>query len=215
MKIKTEDLGTNALILSVAITAIGALFNNRFCFVVGGSMFSLLVLCIISLVIKGSKIIAQESQEKALRASKNDEFKAELLLRAYQDGKIKDEDISFLVRSLASDVNSNTVQVNQRPIVTAPIQVIESKPVIEAKEIIKEDTVQEDTVSDNQVISYTVDSGRFTFKYKGDDMAFGPSDVVRGEYLHKEFDDSFGYYKNADAVFYIYPTDKKIAVVEI
>lgn len=219
MKIKTENLGAYGLLLSVVLILIGILHSNIISLIIGGLMFMKLISVICHMAAKGAEVLAQEAEAKAYAIKKNADTKADLLAKAYHDKKISDEDISFLVRSLASDVKqANTIQ--HKAIVTPqPVQAIEVKPVVETQaEVVEEvEAVEavEDNNKDNQIIPFVVEGGRFVFNYNDNKIAFSPQDVIKGEALHKEFDDSFGYYKNADAIFYIYPVDKKIVAVSI
>lgn len=209
-----KNMGSIGLLLSIIAIIAGVAMSNLILIAIGGFGFVKLVNTMCRIADKRYEIDINYAEARAYSIKRQADSKAELLSKAYKDGKVKDEDISFLVRSLAADVKSNTTQVNQRPVVSAPVQAIEANPVVEVSEVVEDNTTQSES-EDNNVIPYEINSGRFVFKYKGKDMAFGPSDVAKNEYLHEEFNDSAGYYKNADAVFYIYPSEKQIAVVEI
>ena len=175
-----------------------------------------LISVICHMAAKGAEVLAQEAEAKAYAIKKNADTKADLLAKAYHDKKISDEDISFLVRSLASDVKQANTTQNKAIVTPQPVQAIEVKPVVETQaEVVEEVEAVEDNNKDNQIIPFVVEGGRFVFNYNDNKIAFSPQDVIKGEALHKEFDDSFGYYKNADAIFYIYPVDKKIVAVSI
>ena len=213
MKIKTENLGAYGLLLSVVLILIGILHSNIISLIIGGLMFMKLISVICHMAAKGAEVLAQEAEAKAYAIKKNADTKADLLAKAYHDKKISDEDISFLVRSLASDVKQANTTQNKAIVTPQPVQAIEVKPVVETQAEVVE--AVEDNNKDNQIIPFVVEGGRFVFNYNDNKIAFSPQDVIKGEALHKEFDDSFGYYKNADAIFYIYPVDKKIVAVSI
>lgn len=216
MKIKTENLGAYGLLLSVVLILIGILHSNIISLIIGGLMFMKLISVICHMAAKGAEVLAQEAEAKAYAIKKNADTKADLLAKAYHDKKISDEDISFLVRSLASDVKQANTTQNKAIVTPQPVQAIEVKPVVETQaEVVEEVEAVEDNNKDNQIIPFVVEGGRFVFNYNDNKIAFSPQDVIKGEALHKEFDDSFGYYKNADAIFYIYPVDKKIVAVSI
>lgn len=216
MKIKTENLGAYGLLLSVVLILIGILHSNIISLVIGGLMFMKLISVICHMAAKGAEVLAQEAEAKAYAIKKNADTKADLLAKAYHDKKISDEDISFLVRSLASDVKQANTTQHKAIVTPQPVQAIEVKPVVETQaEVVEEVESVEDNNKGNQIISFVVEGGRFVFNYNDNKIAFSPQDVIKGEALHKEFDDSFGYYKNADAIFYIYPVDKKIVAVSI
>lgn len=216
MKIKTENLGAYGLLLSVVLILIGILHSNIISLIIGGLMFMKLISVICHMAAKGAEVLAQEAEAKAYAIKKNADTKADLLAKAYHDKKISDEDISFLVRSLASDVKQANTTQHKAIVTPQPVQAIEVKPVVEAQaEVVEEVEAVEDNNKDNQIIPFVVEGGRFVFNYNDNKIAFSPQDVIKGEALHKEFDDSFGYYKNADAIFYIYPVDKKIVAVSI
>lgn len=215
MKIKTENLGTYSLLASIVLMIIGVIGKNDTCLLLGGSIFIFLIGCISKMINEGIKDYHTESEARAYAIKLQADIKADLLAKAYEDNNIKDEDISFLVRSLASDVKLNTTQITQAPIIQTPIKDVYDKPVIEVKDIEKEDLSDTEPEENNLVVPFEIVSGKFTFKYNGKDMAFGANDVTKGEYPHEEFSDSIGYYKNADAVFYIYPKEKQIAIVNI
>lgn len=216
MKIKTENLGAYGLLLSVVLILIGILHSNIISLIIGGLMFMKLISVICHMAAKGAEVLAQEAEAKAYAIKKNADTKADLLAKAYHDKKISDEDISFLVRSLASDVKQANITQHKAIVTPQPVQAIEVKPVVETQaEVVEEVEAVEDNNKDNQIISFVVEGGRFVFNYNDNKIAFSPQDVIKGEALHKEFDDSFGYYKNADAIFYIYPVDKKIVAVSI
>lgn len=216
MKIKTENLGAYGLLLSVVLILIGILHSNIISLIIGGLMFMKLISVICHMAAKGAEVLAQEAEAKAYAIKKNADTKADLLAKAYHDKKISDEDISFLVRSLASDVKQANTTQHKAIVTPQPVQAIEVKPVVETQaEVVEEVEAVEDNNKDNQIIPFVVEGGRFVFNYNDNKIAFSPQDVIKGEALHKEFDDSFGYYKNADAIFYIYPVDKKIVAVSI
>lgn len=216
MKIKTENLGAYGLLLSVVLILIGILHSNIISLIIGGLMFMKLISVICHMAAKGAEVLAQEAEAKAYAIKKNADTKADLLAKAYHDKKISDEDISFLVRSLASDVKQANTTQHKAIVTPQPVQAIEFKPVVETQaEVVEEVEAVEDNNKDNQIIPFVVEGGRFVFNYNDNKIAFSPQDVIKGEALHKEFDDSFGYYKNADAIFYIYPVDKKIVAVSI
>lgn len=216
MKIKTENLGAYGLLLSVVLILIGILHSNIISLIIGGLMFMKLISVICHMAAKGAEVLAQEAEAKAYAIKKNADTKADLLAKAYHDKKISDEDISFLVRSLASDVKQANNTQHKAIVTPQPVQAIEVKPVVETQaEVVEEVEAVEDNNKDNQIIPFVVEGGRFVFNYNDNKIAFSPQDVIKGEALHKEFDDSFGYYKNADSIFYIYPVDKKIVAVSI
>lgn len=216
MKIKTENLGAYGLLLSVVLILIGILHSNIISLIIGGLMFMKLISVICHMAAKGAEVLAQEAEAKAYAIKKNADTKADLLAKAYHDKKISDEDISFLVRSLASDVKQANTTQHKAIVTPQPVQAIEVKPVVETQaEVVEVVEAVEDNNKDNQIIPFVVEGGRFVFNYNDNKIAFSPQDVIKGEALHKEFDDSFGYYKNADAIFYIYPVDKKIVAVSI
>ena len=209
---KTKNLGSIALLVSMVLMIVGVFQNNIPCLVIGGIGFFKIVQDINKIV----DSYTQENEAKAYAIKKNADTKADLLAKAYHDKKISDEDISFLVRSLASDVKQANITQHKAIVTPQPVQAIEVKPVVETQaEVVEEVEAVEDNNKDNQIIPFVVEGGRFVFNYNDNKIAFSPQDVIKGEALHKEFDDSFGYYKNADAIFYIYPVDKKIVAVSI
>lgn len=209
---KTKNLGSIALLVSMVLMIVGVFQNNIPCLVIGGIGFFKIVQDINKIV----DSYTQENEANAYAIKKNADTKADLLAKAYHDKKISDEDISFLVRSLASDVKQANTTQHKAIVTPQPVQAIEVKPVVETQaEVVEEVESVEDNNKGNQIISFVVEGGRFVFNYNDNKIAFSPQDVIKGEALHKEFDDSFGYYKNADAIFYIYPVDKKIVAVSI
>ena len=209
---KTKNLGSIALLVSMVLMIVGVFQNNIPCLVIGGIGFFKIVQDINKIV----DSYTQENEAKAYAIKKNADTKADLLAKAYHDKKISDEDISFLVRSLASDVKQANITQHKAIVTPQPVQAIEVKPVVETQaEVVEEVEAVEDNNKDNQIIPFVVEGGRFVFNYNDNKISFSPQDVIKGEALHKEFDDSFGYYKNADAIFYIYPVDKKIVAVSI
>ena len=218
-----EDIGSYVYITSIVLIIVGVIGHNDACFLIGGSAFTLMIGYTTRLIDADIKDAHTKAEAEAYAIKKNADMKADLLAQAYADGKIKDEDIEFLIRSLA-DANSPVAKaVQQREYIPVqPIKTIEveSKPIIHEEPIVTVDIQEADSQENNsnediQEISYVVDNGRFLFPYNGNNMAFSPRDVIKGEALHKDFDDSFGYYKNADAVFYIYPANRKIVAVSI
>lgn len=216
---RTKNLGSLALLVSLILIIVGVFKNNIPCLIIGAVILFKVVQDI-------NKIVDSytcESEAKAYAIKKDADMKADLLAQAYADGKIKDEDIAFLVKSLA-DTNSHVAKaVQQREYIPVqPVKAIEveSTPIIHEEPVVTADIQEVHSQEDNsnediQEISYVVDNGRFLFPYNGSNMAFSPRDVIKGKALHTDFDDSFGYYKNADAVFYIYPANRKIVAVSI
>ena len=214
-----EDAGTIALVLSVIAIMAGIKSGNMLVTGLGVYGFVKIVNSICDFVKRKSIADYNTNEAKAYCIKRQADSRAELVTKAYKDGKVSDEDISFLVRSLATNVSTQqAINTNiSKPVAIQPINAIEVKPVV-TEEIVVDNATEQVEVEDNndeQIIPYTIESGRFVFKYKNKDMAFGPSNVVKNAYLQEEFNDSAGYYKNADAVFYIYPSEKKLIAVEI
>ena len=214
-----EDAGTIALILSIVAIIIGLKSNNFVVVLLGAYSFIKLVKNICDFVNKKAMAEYNLHEAKSYYIKKQADTKADLLAKAYSDNKISDEDISFLVKSLAYDAKPNKTYID------TPSRL---NPVIEVKEVketIKEDTKDTNTTvnekeneevdSNELVVPFEIVSGKFCFKYQGKDMAFTSADVIKGQYPHEEFSDSIGHYKNADAIFYIYPKEKQIAIIKI
>ena len=214
-----EDAGTIALILSIVAIIIGLKSNNFVVISLGSYSFIKLVKNICDFVDKKAMADYNLHEAKSYYIKKQADTKADLLAKAYSDNKISDEDISFLVKSLAYDAKPNKAYIDQPSRLNPVIEVKQVKETI--KEDIKEETtavseeVSEEVDSNDLVVPFEIVSGRFCFKYQGKDMAFTSADVIKGQYPHEEFNDSVGYYKNADAIFYIYPKEKQIAIVKI
>jgi hypothetical protein len=206
-----EDAGTIALVLSIIAIIIGIKSGNFVVIGLGAYSFMKLVKNICDFVDRKAMAEYNLHEAKSYYIKKQADTKAQLLAKAYKDNKISDEDISFLVKSLAYDNNSHKMHIDQIPTYSNPV--IEVKQPVNTNQV-KEIEAKEDE-ENNLVVPFEIVSGKFTFKYNGKDMAFGANDVTKGEYPHEEFSDSIGYYKNADAVFYIYPKEKQIAIVNI
>lgn len=208
-----ENMGSIALGLSMVAILVGAAIKNIVVLFVGVFTFIKIVDNMCKIVNRKLEMRDRQNNADNYAKMKAADTKRDILLKAYEDGKINNEDISFLVRSLSSQYPERTTSIAQ-PVIQRPVAVEDRTQVIEA-EVVSESSSKDNSNEGSQVIQYIVDNGRFLFEYNGNKLGFSPADVIKGEALHKDFDDSFGYYKNADAIFYIYPVDKKIVAVNI
>ena len=219
MKIKTENLGAYALVGSIVMTIAGTILRNDLIQFTGGLMFVAIVANICSIVDKNLKRAEKDSAvERNIKKAESD-VKIELIKKAYKDGKISDDVIANLIKDLSNpSVNKvEYIEVSKpQPVyVPTPVHTVEEPVVIESTAVEEVETVEESNNKDIQVLSYIIDNGRFLFEYNGNKISFGNTNVKKHEYLHEEYNDSIGYYINADAVFYIYPASKEIVAVRI
>ena len=224
-----EDNGTFALVSSFLLLIGGVLIKNYTIASIGGLCFAYMLNALVIAIKAGREARRQQMEIDSYIAKKDFELKADLLAKAYEDGRISDDDISYLVRSLAktntdikgmvNTINKPIVNTIVEPIISADIKDVEvitenTETTNEEVEVTEDrDTKQDTKPSVPEILQFTINSGKFCFRYNNKDMAIAPTDVVKGQFLHEEFDDSFGYHQNNEATFYIYPADRKIVAV--
>lgn len=217
-----RNMGSIMTLSSITFMLLGHCSSNIAFMIIGAYGFVKCMTDISRAIKAGIDEDAELRRMEAYAIKKEADTKAELIAKAYEDGRIRDEDIAYIVRSLAK--SDTTTVINANPIsrtITASnpqqhVIDVNVTPVEEESETITNTSVEQSTDnSQDDIIHYTIEGGRFKFNYKGNAIAFGPADIIKGSSLHEDFADSFGYYKNGEAVFYIYPVDKTIAVVPL
>ena len=160
MKINTRNLGTNALKFSMILIVLGTIFKSNACLIIGGFTFSTIVIIIGAMMKAGLKQAKEESEAKNYSAIKETDIKIELIRKAYEDGRVSDEDISQLMRSLYSNATSTTSVA--KPIVNQHVATIAPAVNTTENESIDNDTVvvtseinnDDDVIEDNNDSSY-------------------------------------------------------------
>lgn len=113
MKIKTKNLGSYGLILSVALVIIGIFNNNLILLIVGLLTFIKLINTICYMARIGAEMSAQEAEAKAYSMKTQADTKSDLLSKSYKDSKMSDEAINKVSIPIA-EKSLNTISNNSK-----------------------------------------------------------------------------------------------------